>query len=166
MRGEWMDAACIFDRHISSRIEMLHRVMREQLKRMAKTLELTVNQLELIVILSMSELNTAGEIAKALGVSRSLLSKTVEELVQAGCIEAVPDERDRRMIRLHLTPQAQETAEHCKAMQHAFYQEICAGIDGGDMDVTFRVLRQMWENMGRMLARTEGGCTNARKGKA
>ena len=86
MRGEWVDAAYVFDGFIASRMDVLHRAMRVRLRAMAEALGVPAKHLELVMIIASAEADTAGEIAKQLGVSRSLLSKNVEEAVRAGYI--------------------------------------------------------------------------------
>ena len=104
MRGEWVDAAYVFDGFIASRMDVLHRAMRVQLRAMAEALGVPAKHLELVMIIASAEADTAGEIAKQLGVSRSLLSKNVEEAVRAGYIETAQDPADRRAVSYtHLT---------------------------------------------------------------
>ena len=93
------------------------------------------------------------------GVSRSLLSKNVEEAVRAGYIETAQDEKDRRVVRLRLTQRAQEAAGRCRAIRKDFYGSVCAGIDGESLKVCLQVLQQMWKNITGMMAQTEGAAS-------
>ena len=70
MRGEWVDAAYVFDGFIASRMDVLHRAMRVRLRAMAEALGVPAKHLELVMIIASAEADTAGEIAKQLGVSR------------------------------------------------------------------------------------------------
>lgn len=162
MRGEWVDAAYVFDGFIASRMDVMHRAMRAQLRAMARELGIPVKYLELVMIIASAEADTAGEIARQLGVSRSLLSKNIEEAVQAGYIETAQDPADRRVVRLRLTPQAQAAAERCKAMREDFYRDICAGIDREALGVYLRVMQQMWENIEGVTARAENAAVRGK----
>lgn len=155
MRENRMDSAYIFDALIASRMELIHRAMRLRLRALAEELHIPMKHLELILAIVSFNMDTAGGIAKQLGVSRSLLSKNIEEAVHAGYIETTPDAKDRRVVRLHLTPQAEIVAERCKEMRKTFHQEITEGIDPAALDTSMHVLRQMWENMERMTAQEE-----------
>ena len=53
-----------------------------------------------IMCLSTTKVDTAGRIARRMGVSRSLMSKAVDHLVRGGWIETKPDQNDRRMVHL------------------------------------------------------------------
>ena len=111
------------------------------------------------MVIAAGEIDTAGEIADKFGVSRSLLSKNVEEAVRAGYIETAQDEKDRRVVRLRLTQRAQEAAGRCRAIRKDFYGSVCAGIDGESLKVCLQVLQQMWKNITGMTAQTEGAAS-------
>ena len=51
---------------------------------------------------------TVSEVARMLALQPSNVSTTVRRLVERGLIERVPDENDRRSIRLRLTDEARE----------------------------------------------------------
>ncbi|MGN0479556.1 MAG: MarR family winged helix-turn-helix transcriptional regulator [Hominenteromicrobium sp.] len=144
-----MDAA--FPAHI----DRIYRVMRAHFKDTAARAGLSTSQLELLLVIATTDLNTAGTIAKRIGVSRSLLSKTVEELVNEDFLEKVPDEHDRRVVHLHLKPRAEEIAAQCCAVRSAFYREICSGIDKNDLKIAMRVIQQSWENINAMAQRMD-----------
>ena len=163
MRGEWVDAAYVFDGFIASRMDVLHRAMRVRLRAMAEALGVPAKHLELVMIIASAEADTAGEIAKQLGVSRSLLSKNVEEAVRAGYIETAQDPADRRVVRLRLTPQAQEIAERCKTVRQDFYRDICAAIGSEELDVFLYVMQRIWKNIDGITARAESAAVH-RKG--
>ena len=158
-----MDAA--FPAHI----DRIYRVMRAHFKDTAARAGLTTSQLELLLVIATTDLNTAGAIAKRIGVSRSLLSKTVDELVRGDFLETVPDERDRRVVHLHLKPRAEEIAAQCRAVRSDFYRKICAGIDEEELKVSMRVMQQMWDNVNVMVRRMGadmGGDTKKEKGES
>jgi DNA-binding MarR family transcriptional regulator len=49
---------------------------------------------------------TVGELAEGVGVSLGWASRVADELVAAGLLERVRDDRDRRVVQLQLTPRA------------------------------------------------------------
>ena len=67
---------------------------------------------------------TMGELAELLGLSSGAVTGTVDRLAEAGYVERIPDEDDRRRMRLHLTPKAEAVglrfyAEHLSPMRAA-----------------------------------------------
>ena len=159
MREEGIEAAYVFDSFVASHMEMMHRAMRTKLRSMAEEIGVPLKILELVMVIAAGEIDTAGEIADKFGVSRSLLSKNVEEAVRAGYIETAQDEKDRRVVRLRLTQRAQEAAGRCRAIRKDFYGSVCAGIDGESLKVCLQVLQQMWKNITGMTAQTEGAAS-------
>ncbi|SDK17420.1 MarR family winged helix-turn-helix transcriptional regulator [Streptomyces indicus] len=61
---------------------------------------------------------TIGELAGRLGITHQGAAKTVDEMVRAGYVERVPDDKDRRARRVELT----ERARGLLAAGHAFHQ--------------------------------------------
>ena len=159
MREEGIEAAYVFDSFVASHMEMMHRAMRAKLRSMAEEIGVPLKILELVMVIAAGEIDTAGEIADKFGVSRSLLSKNVEEAVRAGYIETAQDEKGRRVVRLRLTQRAQEAAGRCRAIRKDFYGSVCAGIDGESLKVCLQVLQQMWKNITDMTAQTEGAAS-------
>lgn len=82
----------------------MHALMNDYTKRYA----LTANEMELIVFLGHSKLDTAKDIVNHHGYSRSLVSKTVDSLMRGGYVTSRVDEKDRRVVHLALTPKARE----------------------------------------------------------
>lgn len=82
----------------------MHALMNDYTKRYA----LTANEMELIVFLGQGKLDTAKDVVRHHGYSRSLVSKTVDSLTRGGYVTSKVDEKDRRVVHLALTPKAQD----------------------------------------------------------
>ena len=82
----------------------MHALMNDYTKRYA----LTANEMELIVFLGQGKLDTAKDIVRHHGYSRSLVSKTVDSLTRGGYVTSKVDEKDRRVVHLALTPKARD----------------------------------------------------------
>lgn len=82
----------------------MHALMNDYTKRYA----ITANEMEFIVFLGHSKMDTAKDIVNHRGYSRSLVSKTVDSLMRGGYITSKIDEKDRRVVHLALTQKARE----------------------------------------------------------
>ena len=100
-----------------------------------------------IMCLSTTKVDTAGRIARRMGVSRSLMSKAVDHLVRGGWIETKPDQSDRRMVHLVLLPKAEPAVKRCRELKHEYYEKMCAGVSPEDMQVFHRVMEQIRRNL-------------------
>jgi DNA-binding MarR family transcriptional regulator len=74
---------------------------------------------------------TVSEAARMLGLQASNVSTTVGRLVERGLIERVPDERDRRAIRLRLTAKA---ARHKKLIESVWVDGVRDQLEHMDAD--------------------------------
>lgn len=64
---------------------------------------------------------TVSELARRLGLQSSNVSTTVRRLVERGLVERIPDEHDRRTIRLHPTSEA---AQHKKLIDAVWVEGV------------------------------------------
>ena len=65
--------------------------------------ELTVEQMQLLKLVSIREAHTIGDVAAFLKISKAAASKTVDKLVRRELLRRSPSEIDRRSIKLSLT---------------------------------------------------------------
>ncbi|HUC20247.1 MAG TPA: MarR family transcriptional regulator [Candidatus Polarisedimenticolaceae bacterium] len=75
-------------------------------------------QLEIIFLLNKLPGQTTGELAKRLFLTSGAVTQTVETLVQRGVMSRTADSKDRRIIRLNLTPTGLEVATDMHAARH------------------------------------------------
>ncbi len=68
------------------------------------------------------------ELAKRTGLAKTTLTSMLERMDAKGFLERVPDRKDRRMLRIFLTPKAQELSDRYNQvsdkMNRIFYQDF------------------------------------------
>lgn len=57
------------------------------------------------------------ELACLLSVSKVMVSKTLKQLEQEGLITRIPDQEDKRLVHLYVTPRGEELAQESIAIQ-------------------------------------------------
>ena len=67
-------------------------------------------------------------------------SRLVDRLVSAGLVTREIGERDRRQVRLALTPQGKQSADAVKSIENALYEQIEAATADRDLSVTLALL--------------------------
>lgn len=83
----------------------------------------TRNEVDVLLFLSNNrDYNTARDIVRYRLISKSLVSKSLENLVSKGYIESRPDSTDRRYVRLYLTPQAEIAATSLNKAKSEFFK--------------------------------------------
>lgn len=129
------------------------RAYRRQLMESASLEQLTPSELEVLLCLSEgSGGNAAGEIARYLRLSKSMVSHAVDALAELGYVLAEPSPADRRRVTLRLSPAGAAAAERTYRLLEEFRGVISAEISAEDMGVFQRVLAQMTENMDAAMA--------------
>jgi len=76
---------------------------------------LTVGQLHILGFLHHRGPETMGVMAKCSHVALSTMTESINRLVKLGVVARIPDEQDRRVVRIQLTPKGHKT----------FKQQVC-----------------------------------------
>src|ERR1035438_6763987 len=66
--------------------------------------QVTASQMKLLKLVAMTDSYTLGDVAAFLRVSNAAASKAVDRLVRRNLLRRIEDQKDRRVLRLHLTP--------------------------------------------------------------
>ena len=72
--------------------------------------------------------DTARDISELRGLSKSQVSQAVELLAAEGFLLRTPDEADRRVVHLSITPTGLPLARECQTSQAACGQRLLAGL--------------------------------------
>ena len=68
------------------------------------------------------------ELAGLLSVSKVMVSKTLKQLEQDGLITRTPDEEDKRLVHLYVTPKGEEMAHRSIAIQREVTCEAASSL--------------------------------------
>ena len=109
-------------------LSKLSKMYRAEVKTEMSDSDFSPNELDLIIFLSNNEMYKSKEIADSLGLSKSLIARSVDSLVAKGFLETRVDETDRRYIHLVLTDQAKPIAERLRNRRKQFIASMTEGI--------------------------------------
>ena len=129
----------------------LEKSMKITVGKALKEEKLSANEMEVLLLLSHDRCDTAREISRHRGLSRSLVSKAVDSLLKRGYLAFRPDEKDRRVIHLLLLPKAEETVKQLSALRREHMINLCEGITAQEAEAFHRIVRKMSENAERKL---------------
>lgn len=146
-RDEQACTAVPFHDGLAEHLTQIARIINTELRKVLADEDLSAVESGVIMCLSTTKVDTAGRIARRMGISRSLMSKAVDHLVRGGWIETKPDQSDRRMVHLVLLPKAEPAVKRCRELKHEYYEKMCAGINPEDMQVFHRVMEQIRRNL-------------------
>ncbi|UXH77364.1 MarR family winged helix-turn-helix transcriptional regulator [Roseateles amylovorans] len=89
-----------------------------------------------------------GALADLLGIEGPSLTRTLDQLVEAGFIERREDPADRRAKTLHLTGTGVAACEQIEATLRDLRNEVYAGIADADLEACLRVFTALQQRLG------------------
>ena len=91
--------------------------------------DLTMREVHVLLFLANNPgYDTARDISELRGLSKSQVSQAVELLAAEGPLLRTPDEADRRVVHLSITPAGLPLARECQTIQTACGQRLLAGL--------------------------------------
>ena len=110
------------------------------------------SEIDALIFLSNNpSINTSKELCFYLGISKSLVCRSVEALLKRGLLEIMEDEKDRRIQRLHLTISADRFVLKIKEQQTLFSKTILQDIDREKLETVYEVMQQINHNVAYVL---------------
>lgn len=130
----------------------IRQVYANELNKKVAQEKFSPNEMSVLILLSNNKtINTASQLKVILGVSKGLVSRSVEALAEKGLVDCRQDERDRRIQRIYLTERAQPLVMRMKSEIEKINEAFLDGISQEEID-------QMEETMTKILDRfTEKG---------
>jgi MarR family transcriptional regulator, 2-MHQ and catechol-resistance regulon repressor len=93
---------------------------------------------------------THSELGQRLMLSKAPITGVVDRLERGGYVTRVPDERDRRVSRVKITPRGMETWQSVRVSLHEFAHQVCEGLSEEQMLQTHDLLVHLLENTARI----------------
>lgn len=94
----------------------------------------------MIYMLKHPEIDTAKDIARNLGISQSLICRSVDSLTRKGLIDVVKDSEDRRVNHLTLNIKEKSLKNTLLSMDPDFEKQMTEGVAADDLAVFQRVI--------------------------
>jgi DNA-binding MarR family transcriptional regulator len=105
----------------------------------------------LLVLNVMKEYSpTLNELSEVVGSSHQNVKQLVLKLEQKGYVELSKDETDQRRLRIKTTPKCLAFADAYEKKSEAFMENLFAGQQKEELDITVKVLATMKESLERM----------------
>lgn len=102
---------------------------RRQLSNQSTNYGLSPNEGGLLLMLyKFSDISTASQISKEMGVTKSLISRSVEHLSNSGYLNIKSDDADRRVQHLVLTEKAKDICEKIYADSKEIYDKTVGNL--------------------------------------
>lgn len=111
----------------------------------------TRSQAWVLAYLSRADGMAQSELANQLDLGKVALGGLIDRLEKSSLVERRPDANDRRMKRIFLTAAGRRVVNKMRKISAPTNDEILAGVDPAELRTTVNTLRQLKENMLRMV---------------
>ena len=90
-----------------SYFSQIRRVYAQEIHLRFKDENFSPNEISILILLSNNtSINTSSQLTLILGVSKGLISRSIDSLLSRGLIVCLPDTKDKRIQRIRLTKEA------------------------------------------------------------
>lgn len=117
------------------------RVMAQALGRRLERHGVAIGQWAVLLFLYERDGRTQAELSRVVAIEPPTMVRTIERMVRDGLVQRRPDPRDRRAVRIHLTPRALAVRDELFAEARAVNAEAEAAVGPGEADTLKRALR-------------------------
>lgn len=112
--------------------------------------DLTISEVHVLLFLANNKnMNTAMDIVHHRGISKSLVSKSIESLVSKGYLETQQDKADRRYARLFLLPEAGSAVEALQVTQSTYIDALFGVLTHDERLEFIRMSQKMSDGIGK-----------------
>jgi DNA-binding MarR family transcriptional regulator len=137
-------------------IHDVSRLRRKAFDRHIKRLKVTRSQWWVLAYVSRKDGMAQTQLAEQLDVGKVAIGGLIDRLERIGLAKRVPDEQDRRVKRIFLTPKGKRLVERLREVSVEFNDRVLDGIPPTDLAVTAAVLRRVKANVIAFIA-PDGG---------
>lgn len=105
-------------------LRRFERLVASQLKGSSCCSGVTLAQCHVLLEIEARDKPSLGELAQALGLDKSTLSRTVDGVVNIGLVERAFDPKDRRSVQLFLTSQGKSTCKRINEGNDGLFNRV------------------------------------------
>ncbi|MDZ5254317.1 MarR family winged helix-turn-helix transcriptional regulator [Clostridium sp. LIBA-8841] len=114
-------------------------------------LGLTHNEFEILVFLQENlEYNTAKDIVEFSGLSKGLISRSIEGLLKKEMLIIKKDEKDKRIVRLYISDSATKTIDVLNKISNEFCKLLLEGLKEEELAAFDNILNKMIKNLNNL----------------
>jgi MarR family transcriptional regulator, organic hydroperoxide resistance regulator len=132
-----------FEGSVWCNMDIALRNVEQTLGRDTRTMGLSVIELYILRALYQHDGQYASELAHAVGRAATSFTPNLDKLQEKDMIERRADPRDRRAVRIHLTPEAHKRRDEVLEMAKQLDERLAAKFERREFEVFLRVLSQL-----------------------
>ena len=121
--------------HVLKQFAMIRRVYAKAFVERFSEEKLSPNEINILIFLSRNpSINTSKELSIYMDVSKALICRSIDALVQKQLVVQKHDRKDRRMFRIELTDAAQPVIERLGIIREEIEAELLKDISREDVE--------------------------------
>jgi len=120
---------------------------RLQKKFNAQGLNLTIEQWSVLYHLWKEDGKSQQELCNATFRDKPSITRLIDNLERGNLVKRVADERDRRINKVYLTPEAKKLQERSMQLAEETLNEALQGVPAEQIDLCKQVLQQVYDNL-------------------
>lgn len=124
------------------------KLYRKFLESENKKYNLSQNEIEIIMYIKRKpKKNTAKDIVEYLGVSKGMISRSIDILIGKEILEIEKDKVDKRIVRLKINKKSSKLIVDLEKSSNKFFENLIAGVSNEKVDIFTEVLADMIKNL-------------------
>lgn len=109
---------------------------------------LSQNEIEIIMYLKRNpKENMAKDIVEYLGISKGMISRSIDFLINKEIVEIEKDKIDKRVGRIKISKKSTNLIEDLERSSNRFFKNLIAGVSNEKIDIFTEVLSDMINNL-------------------
>jgi DNA-binding MarR family transcriptional regulator len=108
-----------------------------------KVFGITTSQADALLKLSPKEALRMNELSEAAGLDTSTMTRMVDQLIEKGFVLRQADDKDRRIVRVGLTPQGKKLRKELSDALESYYMESLDDISEPEREIIVQVLERL-----------------------
>ena len=126
---------------------MIEKAHTESLNKTNIKYGLTPSEGAILLFLSKHDFDTAKEISEYRSISKSLVSKSINNLLEQGLIKLQVDQNDKRIHRITLTKDSNKIIDELSINDQEFYELLKKGLNPEDIENLQRIMNTIYDNV-------------------
>lgn len=115
----------------------------------ATRLDLSATQAMVVFFLQGREEMTMGKLSEQMCMSVSTMTGVIDRLVRKGAVSRRRDQKDRRVVKVRLTPAGMQLAVELAEVREAYVVAALEAVDEPDRGRLLEILEKLAENLAR-----------------
>lgn len=132
---------------IFANMQQMHRTGATKFHLLMGQQDISLSQMELLITVKHRQPVSAKDIAAHMHLTPGAVTQLMEGLVEKQYIERRPDERDRRIVNIHLADAGKQKLKALWERRKAMLHKIMETLDDEELAVMLRVQRKMLEHI-------------------